>query len=65
MLLEQPLLVILDNALILIDKRVELYSSVRILDFPSPAHGQPRVLKTPQYLPRTLNKLDRVRGVII
>jgi hypothetical protein len=58
MLLVQPLLMILDNALILIDKRVELYSSVRSLDLPGPAHGQPRVLKTPQYLSRTFNKLD-------
>jgi hypothetical protein len=58
MLFEQPLLMILDNALILIDKRVELYSSVRILNFPGPAYGQPRILKTPQYLPRTFNKLD-------
>jgi hypothetical protein len=58
MLFEQPLLVILDNALILIDKRVELYSSVRSFNLPCPAYGQPRILKTPQYLSRTFNKLD-------
>jgi len=60
-----PLLVIIDDAFILIDECVELNPSVSILDLSNPTGWLPWILKASKDLSRAVDKFHTIHSCVI